>query len=109
MREISDEILMETAKDIFYGVIHPYMEFFEKREHSKILRLTVYGDMIFLVYWKKCYKKHFVVTKFFPKEGYEQNDDDKFLLHHLNDYLTPSTIEKLTKWYKKCENNIAIM
>jgi len=111
MREISDEVLIESAQDIFYGIIHPYMEFFEKKEYSKVLRLVVYGDIIFLLGWKKCYKKHFLVTKFFPREGYNQTEDDTFLLQHLNDYLTPSTIEKVTKWYKKCEkeNNIAVV
>ena len=105
MRELSDEILLDSAKEMFYGLIHPYMEFYEKREYSKVLKLVVYSDIIFMVSWKKCLKKHFLVTTFFPNEHYKPTDDDIFLLKELNSYLTPTTIKKITEWYRKIESS----
>jgi hypothetical protein len=101
MRELCDKDIQDTVLHIFYDIIHPYMDFYKKHEHTKVLKVNVYDRMDFMLHWKKCGKRYHLFTKVMPVKDYELTDDDRFALSYFEDFLTPRNIDKITKWYEK--------
>jgi hypothetical protein len=99
MRELEDKDIQDTVLYIFYEIIHPYMDFYKKKEFTKILKINVFDKMDFMLHWKKVGKRFYLFTKVFPVLNYELTDDDKYALSYFEDFLTPRNIDKITKWY----------
>lgn len=109
MRQLSDTDLQATVLHIFYDIIHPYMDFYKKHEHTKVLKLTTYERMNFFLSWKRVGKRFHLFTSVSPFENYEIDDDDKYMLNYFQDFLAPRNIEKITKWYEQKSNDNFIL
>jgi hypothetical protein len=99
MRELCDKDIQDTVLYIFYEIIHPYMDFYKKREYTKVLKVNVFERMDFMLQWKRVGKRFYLFTKVFSVKDYELTDDDKYALTYFEDFLSPRNIDRITKWY----------
>ena len=102
MRDFTDIELEKTAESMMYEIINVYIDFYNKKNFTKTIKITLYDDVELHLTWGM---KKYISTRYYFID-YTPNEDDIYLLNHLAVYFQPKTLLSIIQWYNKLSKNL---
>jgi hypothetical protein len=103
MREFNNEELDKTAEEIMYEIVNVYIDFYNRRNFDKTVKITLYDEVELHLTWGM---KKYINTRYYWI-SYEPNEDDLYLLNQIAIYFQPKTLLSIIKWYQKLAKQIS--